>query len=66
MFGVTENPRAALLLSTILVSAMWASQATAQFYKCVDAAGKVTFSDQGCAASEAAAIKVQPAYNESD
>lgn len=62
MFGVTENLRAAMLLSTVLVSAMWASEVTAQFYKCVDAAGKVNFSDQGCAASEeAAAIKVQPA-----
>ena len=62
MSGVTENLRAAMLLSTVLASAMWASEVTAQFYKCVDAAGKVTFSDQGCAASEeAAAIKVQPA-----
>ena len=61
MFGVTENLRGAMLFSTVLASAIWASQATAQFYKCVDAAGKATFSDQGCAASEeAAAIKVQP------
>lgn len=62
MFGVTDNLRAVMLLSTILASAMWASQATAQFYKCVDTSGKVTFSDQGCAANEdAATIRVQPA-----
>jgi len=61
MFRVTENPRAAMLVSTVLASAIWASQATAQFYKCVDTAGKVTFSDRGCAASEeAVTIKAQP------
>lgn len=62
MFGVTDNLRAVMLLSTILASAMWASQATAQFYKCVDTSGKVTFSDQGCGADEdAAAVRVAPA-----
>lgn len=62
MFSAPGNLKPILLFSAVLASSVWVSQATAQFYKCVDASGKVTFSDQGCAASEeAATVRVQPA-----
>lgn len=45
-----------------LLGTLWAAQAAAQFYKCIDDSGKVTFSDQGCTSSESSsALAIQPA-----
>ena len=52
---------AGLIAGVLFVSTLWATQAAAQFHKCVDASGKVTFSDQGCGAGESdSALAIQP------
>lgn len=49
-----------LIAGTLLACTLWSAQAAAQLYKCVDAAGKVTFTDRGCSSDEAgSALAIQ-------
>lgn len=57
-----RNTKTRLVAGVFLLSALWTTQAAAQFYKCVDNSGKVTFSDQGCTSGESSsALAIQPA-----
>lgn len=54
--------KAGLITTVLLICTLCGTQAAAQLYKCVDASGKVTFTDSGCSSDEAvSSLAVQPA-----